>query len=190
MLSCKTIDSKLYFLSTNKRIYEVKNIFQPVAKEIILLAVKLDNPVMHINNNTEGGVVDVVYLHETNEIYSWQTNEKVLTCDYLTDKKSKLVYVNRKVYREESYMLVVFHNPLRVGFIKGNRSNFYELAGLKIFEEPTISNRRGKSSWRESSYHSGWMGDMAILSNNLWSLMVSLTKCQRLEAVPSGRICG
>lgn len=65
LLTCKTIDSKLYFLNSNKRIYEIKNIFQPVAKEIILLAAKVDNPVMHINSK-EDGVVDVVYLHESN----------------------------------------------------------------------------------------------------------------------------
>lgn len=97
LLLCKTIDSRLYFLSTNKRIYEVKNIFQPIAKEIILLAVRLDNPVMHINS-TEGGVVDVVYLHESNEIYSWHTNELVLSCEYLTDRRSKLVYLNRRMH--------------------------------------------------------------------------------------------
>lgn len=31
---------------------------------------------------------------------------------------------------------------------------------------------------------------MVVLSNNLWSVMVSLTKCQPLNGVSAGRICG
>lgn len=73
----KVVGLFIYAIVGN-RVFEIRNIYQPVPKEIAFLNINLLNPVIIFEKNP--GIEDpqIIYLHERSEIYSSMTGNQII----------------------------------------------------------------------------------------------------------------
>jgi hypothetical protein len=95
--------------------------------------------------------------------------------------------VNRRVYEGETYFVLVFHSPFRIWFARGARTVSYEVA-LRVDDNEMKRSKGRAAVWRDSGFHCGWIGGVAVLSNNKWVALVKIDGFKLLRP-DAARIC-
>ena len=63
ILGYKIVDSRLYVI-VGRRIFEIRNIHEPLPKELKFLNINTSNPVMVFYATPESEELEIIYLHE------------------------------------------------------------------------------------------------------------------------------
>lgn len=85
------------------------------------------------------------------------------------------MFLNRWIDESKNtYYVLVFHNPLKIGFFANGSSTFFEPPSLKTVEEqPPAKSRHNYGISNNKGYYCAWIGDTAFLSNKLWVIRLN-----------------
>ena len=177
VLGYRMVNSRMYVL-VGKRVFEIRNLHQPMPKEIAILDLDSENPLVVISAQEGCEDLEILYLHESKQLYSSRTNAQLFECSHLSDPKTRPAYLSRHTTQDSNFHLLILHNPFRICYYINGNPTFYECPTAKIIDQTdnkkgTTSTTRIPGNLCDSGYTCTWIDDTAYVSNKLWVIRLN-----------------